>query len=221
MAFDPGLGKMLLFGGRDGGSNFNDTWVFDGITGWSQLPLASTPPECSYSSMGYDPVTGQMILFGGFSDSGNLNDTWIFDGTGWSLLSLTSSPPARTSASMGFDTVLGKMILFGGQTGITNLNDTWALSDNGLLPPNNLSGFQKKNDFGTFYELFSTLKWEASSSAVSGYYVYRNGAWIATLGATTFEYSDHNNAKDTKITYSVTAFDSSGTESSPVYITIP
>jgi hypothetical protein len=166
-----------------------------------------------------------MILFGGWSGSGGcLDDTWAFDGTDWSQLSPIDSPDARYQASMAFDPAMGQMILFGGLDSSEDLNDTWVFRAgllNPVLPPSNLSGFQKKNDFGTSYELFSTLKWEASSSTISGYFVYRNGAGIATLGSTTFEYVDHNNTKDTKITYSVTAFDQSGIQSSPVYITIP
>lgn len=81
--------------------------------------------------------------------------------------------------------------------------------------PTNLSGYQKKEDFGLEYELLNRLSWIASPSA-SGYYVYRNGVKIATLGASTLSYTDHNRKKKAPTVYSVTAFDQLGTESSAI-----
>ncbi len=90
-----------------------------------------------------------------------------------------------------------------------------------LQPPQNLSGNQKKNKFGTFFERFNLLQWNPSpSTGVAGYYVYRNGVKIATLNATTFQYEDHNQKKGAVTSYAITAFDASGDESAPVDITI-
>lgn len=87
-------------------------------------------------------------------------------------------------------------------------------------PPTNLTGYQNKDDFGLIYEWVNTLNWNASSSSVQGYHVYRNGMQIATLGSSTYQFSDHNIPNGISILYSVTAFDSLGTESSEVSITI-
>jgi YVTN family beta-propeller protein len=87
--------------------------------------------------------------------------------------------------------------------------------------PQNLTGKQKKNDFGTVYELFNQLNWEASSSATTvGYFVYRDGTKIAILNAATLEYQDHNRKKGVVTLYAVTAFDAGGSESALVSITI-
>jgi hypothetical protein len=175
--------------------------------------------------MSYDEGSGNVVLFGGLGSS-LLNDTWAlsYDGSEYIWQDLTAAagtpPPARSEACMSYDEASGNVVLFGGSGG-SLLDDTWAL--NFFLevsPPENLSGFQKKNDFGCCYELFTLLKWNASSSDISGYYVYRNGVRIAVLGSTTFQFSDHNNEKGKRISYSVTAFDASGTESIPVSITI-
>lgn len=88
-------------------------------------------------------------------------------------------------------------------------------------PPSNLQGQQKKNDFGLVYELYNRLSWAFSPSLdVSGYYVYRDGEKIATVGATTNSYQDNNRKKGVSYTYAVTAFNSSGVESAPVNVTI-
>ncbi len=87
-----------------------------------------------------------------------------------------------------------------------------------LNPPENLQGIQKKNDFGLVFELYNQLMWEAPSSpfGVVGYFVYRDGTKIATLGGSTFQYSDHNRMKGVTTLYSVTSFASSGAESPPI-----
>lgn len=85
-----------------------------------------------------------------------------------------------------------------------------------VLPPANLSGYQKKDSFALEYELFNQLTWTSSPSAVAGYYVYRNGDKIATLNNFELSYKDHNREKGIAITYSVIAFDQVGTESDPI-----
>jgi sugar lactone lactonase YvrE len=90
---------------------------------------------------------------------------------------------------------------------------TFAFALSPVSPPSNLSGYQKKDDFALEYELFNRLSWSASPSEISGYYVYRNDVKIATLGAFTLSYTDHNREKGVAVNYSVTAFDQAGNES--------
>ncbi len=93
-------------------------------------------------------------------------------------------------------------------------------SQTALSPPENLTGQQKKNDFGLVFELFNLLKWDTSpSSGVSGYYVYRNGIKIATLDASASEYEDHNRKNGVTTLYSVTAF-MGGNESAPTNVEV-
>lgn len=90
-----------------------------------------------------------------------------------------------------------------------------------IVPPASAMGRQKKNDFGLQYEIFNLLTWTASPSPdVAGYFVYRDGAKIATVSASTLSYADHNRRKGVTYTYAVTAFDGSGTESAPINIVI-
>ena len=88
-------------------------------------------------------------------------------------------------------------------------------------PPSNLQGQQKKNDFGLQYEIYNQLRWTPSPSPdVIGYFIYRDGEKIATLGAHTFTYQDHNRNKGSSYSYAITAFNSEDNESSPVNIVV-
>ena len=65
------------------------------------------------------------------------------------------------------------------------------------------------------------LTWTLSSSLeVTGYFIYRDGIKIATVGASVHTYKDHNRKKGVSYTYAITAFNSAGNESSPVNIVI-
>src|ERR1700733_5059711 len=89
------------------------------------------------------------------------------------------------------------------------------------LQPKNFNGKRKTNDFGLVYELYNFLSWMPSpSQSTVGYYIYRNGVKIATLKATDLHYKDHNRKKGVSTLYSITGFDSSGVESTPVSIVI-
>jgi len=91
-----------------------------------------------------------------------------------------------------------------------------------ILPPSNLQGTQKKNDFGLEYELYNQLSWLPSPSPeVAGYFVYRDGAQIAKLNASTFIYENHNQPRGVSSLYALFAFDSDGTMSSPATVTVP
>ena len=105
---------------------------------------------------------------------------------------------------------------------ITGLNAPFGIAITPIPPPENLTGVQKKNNFGLVYELVNFLKWGPSLSSsvdVAGYYVYRDGIKIATLNAATCHYADHKREKGITTVYTVTAFDANGnTNSSTVEI---
>ena len=124
MAFDPGTGQLILFGGTGTTGALADTWTWNGIT-WTQLHPAASPTARANASMAYDPGTGQLVLFGGADASGSQADTWTWNGTTWTQQSPGTSPGARISGAMAYDPATGQLVLFGG-TGTTGaLADTW------------------------------------------------------------------------------------------------
>jgi N-acetylneuraminic acid mutarotase len=143
MAYDPGTGKIIMFGGYDGDVELDDTWAYDPATNsWTELkPTGAGPPARRFDSMVYDPLGKTMILFGGSrSDPGPeggtwLNDTWAYDPAAnvWTELKPAGPlPSARGLQSMVYDPMGSRVIMFGGaysapSTGEgVDLNDTWA-----------------------------------------------------------------------------------------------
>ena len=133
MAYDPGTGQLVLFGGVNTSSSgfLNDTWTWNGTT-WTQQSPTTSPPASDDSSMAYDSGTGQLVLFGGFYSGCGLgcgifsNQTWTWNGTTWTQQSPTTSPPVRAGSSMAYDSGTGQLVLFGGEDGSSGfLNDTW------------------------------------------------------------------------------------------------
>jgi hypothetical protein len=155
MAFDPLIGKIVLFGGVSGLNSpalLEDTWTWDGAD-WTELHTAHSPPPREMAAMAYDPVTGTLVLHGGCADPASpyscpgrniggqpaMGDTWTFDGTDWTQQQPAASPAARDGAVAidGFGTA--PALLFGGQGdagtgsyGGNFLRDTWIWSDPNL-----------------------------------------------------------------------------------------
>jgi hypothetical protein len=94
MAYDPGTGQLVLFGGYDGVGHFDDAWTWDGNT-WTQLTPATSPPLRLGASMAYDTGTGQLVLFGGQSGGGMFNDTWIYQSSTIGTVGFNSTAALR------------------------------------------------------------------------------------------------------------------------------
>ncbi|MDP3147779.1 MAG: kelch repeat-containing protein [Ignavibacteria bacterium] len=71
-------GRVLLFGGYDGSSYLQDTWVYDvNSNTWTQLSIDTPPGVRSETGMAYIG-NNQAILFGGKNSYAKLGDTWLF-----------------------------------------------------------------------------------------------------------------------------------------------
>jgi hypothetical protein len=80
--YDSVLGSIVLFGGWDGESEFNDTWAYDPATNtWTDVSPADVSPDPRDGhSMVYDEANGRIIIFGGIDGPGDrdLGDTWAY-----------------------------------------------------------------------------------------------------------------------------------------------
>jgi Kelch motif len=80
LAFDPELGRLILFGGSPfgfpGSGALSDTWEFHAGV-WTNVTHGAHPSPRSNAVMAYDAADGYLLLFGGETDSGSpLGDSW-------------------------------------------------------------------------------------------------------------------------------------------------
>jgi len=130
MVYDRATNTVLLFGGTNGTTNFDDTWIWDGTTAtWTELFPPKKPPGRRFDTQGmtFDVEHGRVVLFGGYAAGAVFNDTWIWDGKTrlWTQRFPKVSPSARR-APIAYDRATEKIVLFGGDDGAANqYNDTW------------------------------------------------------------------------------------------------
>ncbi|MGI6394398.1 MAG: Kelch repeat-containing protein [bacterium] len=128
MVYDFTREKVVLFGGRKGGTEYNNLWEWDGSTNrWNRLTITGEKPSGrDEHSMVYDSSCGGILIFGGpyFPN----NDAWFWNSTTekWSEITLDSSAPeARSGHAMVYDNNRGKVIMFGGYNGFNFEQDLW------------------------------------------------------------------------------------------------
>jgi hypothetical protein len=146
MAYDPAIGKVVLFGGHTLSLYHNDTWEYahgqwTNVTSTASPTPATTPQGRAFAGMAYDPSYkgGSLILFGGgYYPTFELDDTWAFlpNGT-WSNITSTASPTHANSPierqypNVVYDAGDGYLLMYGGQgtAGHGALGDTWEFSN--------------------------------------------------------------------------------------------
>jgi hypothetical protein len=143
-AYDPASNTMIVFGGNNGASNFDEVWTLSNANGlggtpaWTKLsPSGGLPMERSYHSAVYNPVLNRLTVFGGATGStfAYANDVWVLsnaNGLGgppsWAQPSPSGAPPpARAVHSAVLDGASGRMIVFGGADSTGLLGDIWTL----------------------------------------------------------------------------------------------
>jgi PKD repeat protein len=136
MAFDPEPEEngSVLFGGCVAVSFevdcTNDTWVWQGWSGWVLLTPSIAPPAVGYSAMTYDAADQAIVLFGGCSGFlcfGIIGSTWEFYSGQWWAIYPSSGPVNLSSASMVYSPKLGEVLMFGGiDVGLSLVNTTWS-----------------------------------------------------------------------------------------------
>lgn len=91
-----------------------------------------------------------------------------------------------------------------------------------VLPPSNLNVSQSSNNFGVFKEYYNTLTWNASQDPKTiAYLIFRNGVFIAQVGADVLQYVDNNRERNGSVTYGITAIDDQQMQSRTVSVNLP
>ncbi len=124
MVYDPDSDRVLLFGGFNGTTTYNDTWSYDvGANVWTSLAPATAPAVRSDHGFVYDARLHRAILFGGVG-SRVYNDTWSYDvaANAWTELHPSASPSFIPGNTMAYDSRADRVILWGGEYAL----ETWA-----------------------------------------------------------------------------------------------
>lgn len=127
MIYDQDSGVIVLFGGTDGKSFFNDTWTWEGHTAtWKKVASEISPSARTHHGMLYDALKNRVLLIGGMSaDKLPLGDLWEWNGKEWILLMNQVPPKPRYNHGFAYDEKRNKSILYGGTDGIVTFCDTW------------------------------------------------------------------------------------------------
>lgn len=99
MAYRPGCGTILLYGGEKDGAIYGDTWEWVGA--WRLLSPNGLPPAPRYLAGLTCTGDGQAILFGGLNGSQSLSDTFVF---GTQVDPADAQPISSTSSLTGLET---------------------------------------------------------------------------------------------------------------------
>jgi cysteine-rich repeat protein len=111
VAYDVARSRLVVFGGDDTTSSFDETWELDGAE-WLQRLRSALPAPRSDHAMAYDALRRVTVLVGG--NSTGLVDTWELDGSVWVDRKPTFAPLARSGHAVAYDSTRGKVVLFGG-----------------------------------------------------------------------------------------------------------
>lgn len=132
LVYDTSRNVFVLFGGRDGSTNYNDTWEYNGATStWVPITVAGgIKPSIRYSSaMAFDSTRNVVVLFGGNTATGYSDETWEYNGatSTWTLITVAggTKPSARYYSAMVYDSSKQRCVLFGGMDATARVNDTW------------------------------------------------------------------------------------------------
>ncbi len=130
VVYDSKADRLILFGGTDSKTLFNDTWAYSvKDNAWTELKPGGDLPEGRVAmTMVYDPIAGKAIMFGGMTNSQLLGDTWTYDPEAdlWEKVeTVGDTPSARGGHAMVYDSAAGNVVLFAGKDDSGVLNDTW------------------------------------------------------------------------------------------------
>ncbi|MDI6784441.1 MAG: kelch repeat-containing protein, partial [bacterium] len=133
----PGNPAILIYGGKDMGSIYDDMYRLDINTrAWSQVTAfgGGKPPKLTGHSAVWNQIQNMMVVFGGYDSTYNVtHDVYIYRPQipSWTKVTTVGTPttcPARAEHSAVL--VGNQMYVFGGTTTDTNdyANDIWRLN---------------------------------------------------------------------------------------------
>lgn len=128
-AYDPDQQRMLIFGGLNNSTQFDDTWelTLGASPAWNQLSPANKPASRYHAGSCYDTSASRMLVFGGWDSATRLGDAWAYTGGNWTQLGASTPLGVRGNPNMFHVDGTGKSIVSGGSNNSQYLGDTWEL----------------------------------------------------------------------------------------------
>ncbi|MCI4320444.1 MAG: PKD domain-containing protein [Thermoplasmata archaeon] len=123
---------VILFGGIDNSTYYNDTWQFANGS-WTNLTseVGRAPPARASGILVDNPTNGYLVLWGGAS-SVSYTDTWVLNTSGWHDVTSHSSarPPACYLCNAAWDAADQYVLLWDGYgySSTTTVVETWQFS---------------------------------------------------------------------------------------------
>ena len=188
MAFDPGRGAVVLFGGCTlYACPDNQLWEYRAFAWQNLTGVFSSLPSPRYGfGMDYSPSLMGVVVFGGIGPTTLLSDTWLYTGA-WTNISLgVGTPGANGFTSMAWDPALNGLLLVDGcaNAGCTSMwSGTWLLDQSGwstlgLGPGGVVQGFDAASmayDLSDGYMLF--FGGYNGTSVTNVTFTYAAGTW--------------------------------------------
>jgi hypothetical protein len=116
--------KTLLFGGNNGTSSNDETWLYSmSSNNWTKMSPSNKPSARYGHKIADYKASGVGFLVGGYDSNGRNDETWIYFGD-WEKLSIAASPSKRNFHSLDYDSVNNIFVLFGGWDGNYD-SETW------------------------------------------------------------------------------------------------
>jgi hypothetical protein len=109
MAYDGTTGAVMLFGGRDASTTYNDLWAWTGAR-WEQLSFVGGPTPRYGHAMAWDAKRGELVVVGGRTAGGRTGETWVWNGS-WRM---AGTMPPHENLAVAYDAAHGRVIAFGG-----------------------------------------------------------------------------------------------------------
>jgi hypothetical protein len=132
MVYDHARKSIVLFGGVNDGSYWEDTWLWDGAS-WTEQHSLHHPAGRANFGMAYDEGRQQVVLFGGqtYLDV-DPTETWAWDGQDWTQLPTRQAPPKELAygAQLVYLPDLQSVVLYNDFRDKTfNPDDTFTITD--------------------------------------------------------------------------------------------
>ncbi len=160
LSYDESRGRLVLFGGDAGDSNFNDTWEYDGVK-WRKI--TATGPTAVYDPvMVYDTARRKSVVsfYTYTADWKRIFQVWTWDGAAWKKISAFAPPKDFPSAwKAAYDAARNQIVFFG------SAGSTWLLEGTKRI--------QKKPDW-QFPAKPDAMVYDAKIGKIL---MFRNGTW--------------------------------------------